>query len=70
MREPDLELDEQPVATGPHVWTPDEDQQLREGVEFGCTIEELADQFEVTVPVVALKLAGMGLAAPSEAEVG
>nr|WP_284287449.1 hypothetical protein [Angustibacter aerolatus] len=30
----------------------------------------LADQFEVTVPVVALKAAGMGLAAPSEAEVG
>ncbi len=49
------------------AWTPEDDTVLREGVQFDCTIEELADQFEVTVPVVAMRLAMLNLAAPSEA---
>ena len=48
-------------------WTGDDDQVLREGVHFGATLEELADQFEAGVPAVAMRLAMLGLAAPSEA---
>ena len=49
------------------AWTSEQDQELREGVHFGCTLEELADQFDAEVAAVAMRLAMLGLAAPSEA---
>ena len=49
------------------AWTAEQDQELREGVHFGCTLEELADQFDAEVAAVAMRLAMLGLAAPSEA---
>ncbi len=47
------------------AWTAEQDQGLREGVHFGCTLEDLADQFDAEVPAVAMRLAMLGLAAPS-----
>ncbi len=52
------------------AWTAEDDTELRQGVHYGCTIEELADQFEVDVPVVAMRLAMLNLAAPSQASRG
>ena len=62
-----------PVSTRTAVvagraWSAVEDEQLREGVQFGCTVEELADQFECAPATVAMRLAMLNLAAPSEAE--
>jgi ATP-dependent DNA helicase DinG len=51
------------------AWSSEEDEQLREGVELGCTVEDLADQFDCEPATVAMRLAMLNLAAPSEAEV-
>jgi ATP-dependent DNA helicase DinG len=47
------------------AWSADDDRELREGVHFGATLEDLADQFDASVPAVAMRLAMLGLAAPS-----
>ena len=52
------------------AWSAVEDQQLREGVEFGCTVEDLADQFDCEPATIAMRLAMLNLAAPSEADAG
>jgi ATP-dependent DNA helicase DinG len=52
------------------AWSAVEDEQLREGVQVGCTVEDLADQFECEPATVAMRLAMLNLAAPSEADVG
>jgi ATP-dependent DNA helicase DinG len=49
-------------------WTGEEDEQLREGVELGLTVEDLADHFDCEVPVVAERLSTMGLSAPCAVE--
>jgi ATP-dependent DNA helicase DinG len=66
----DLEPAPVPLASRTAVvagraWTSEEDVGLREGVHFGCTLEDLADQFDTPVPAVAMRLAMLGLAAPS-----
>lgn len=50
------------------AWSPAEDEQLREGVGVGCTLEDLADQFDCEPAAVAMRLAVLNLSAPSEAE--
>jgi ATP-dependent DNA helicase DinG len=50
------------------AWSAVEDEQLREGVQVGCTVEDLADQFDCAPATVAMRLAMLNLAAPSEAE--
>jgi ATP-dependent DNA helicase DinG len=52
------------------AWSAVEDDQLREGVQFGCTVEDLADQFDCEPATVAMRLAMLNLAAPSEADAG
>jgi ATP-dependent DNA helicase DinG len=42
-------------------WTGEEDTQLRDGVAIGCTLDELADQFEIEPDVVARRLRALGL---------
>jgi ATP-dependent DNA helicase DinG len=64
-----------PVSTRTAVvqgrpWSALEDQQLREGVQFGCTVEDLADQFHCEPATVAMRLAMLNLAAPSAADAG
>ncbi|HET8614022.1 MAG TPA: ATP-dependent DNA helicase [Actinomycetales bacterium] len=57
------------AVTQGRAWSPAEDEQLREGVQVGCTVEDLADQFECEPATVAMRLAMLNLSAPSEAEV-
>jgi ATP-dependent DNA helicase DinG len=52
------------------AWSAVEDGQLREGVEFGCTVEDLADQFDCEPAAIAMRLAMLSLAAPSAADAG
>jgi ATP-dependent DNA helicase DinG len=62
-----------PVSTRTAVvqgraWSTVEDEQLRDGVGVGCTLEDLADQFDCEPATVAMRLAMLNLAAPSAAE--
>jgi ATP-dependent DNA helicase DinG len=71
--QPGVGVSPAPVSTRTAVvagraWSAVEDEQLREGVQFGCTVEELADQFECAPATVAMRLAMLNLAAPSETE--
>jgi ATP-dependent DNA helicase DinG len=50
------------------AWTAEDDQTLREGVDLGCTVEDLADQFECEVDAVLARLAALGMRAPREDE--
>jgi ATP-dependent DNA helicase DinG len=49
-------------------WTAEDDTTLREGVELGCTVEDLADQFDCEVDVVLARLSALRLRAPREDE--
>jgi ATP-dependent DNA helicase DinG len=46
-----------------HAWTAQQDEELRDGVELGCTIEELAEQLDLAAELVAARLTGLGLVA-------
>jgi ATP-dependent DNA helicase DinG len=68
--EPTEPTDPAPVAeaartavTLGHAWTEQQDEELRDGVELGCTLEELAEQLDLGVELVAARLAGLGLVA-------
>ncbi|WP_307812654.1 ATP-dependent DNA helicase [Phycicoccus sp. CSK15P-2] len=65
---------ERPVATPPpppesartavtqgHAWTAQEDEELRDGVGLGLTLEELAESMELAPDVVSARLDGLGL---------
>jgi ATP-dependent DNA helicase DinG len=70
---PDVGANPTPMSTRTAVvagraWSAVEDEQLREGVRVGCTVEDLADQFDCAPATVAMRLAMLNLAAPSEAE--
>ena len=43
------------------AWSTDEDDELREGVELGCTVDELADHLECEPDVVRARLAALDL---------
>jgi ATP-dependent DNA helicase DinG len=43
------------------AWTTEEDEELREGVELGCTLEELADHLECEPDVVLQRLTALDL---------
>ena len=60
--------DEPPVAgsartavTQGHAWTSGQDTELREGVDLGLTLEELADHLELEAGVIAARLSLFGL---------
>ncbi|WP_426566596.1 ATP-dependent DNA helicase [Angustibacter sp. McL0619] len=48
------------------AWTAQDDTTMCEGVELGCTVEDLADQFDCEVEVVEARLDALGLDAPHE----
>ena len=67
--------DERPVAEDPpppessrtavthgHAWTEQEDEELRDGIELGLTLDELAESMELPPDAVSARLAGLGLA--------
>ncbi|SES14286.1 ATP-dependent DNA helicase DinG [Pedococcus cremeus] len=77
---PRPEADARPVAPAPppaaasrtavtqgHSWTADADEELRDGVELGLTLEELAESLELPEDVVAARLRGLGLDASGAA---
>ncbi len=75
--------DPRPVATDPpptdssrtavtqgHAWTPESDEELRDGVELGLSVPELAESLELPPDVVAARLQGLGLEASGAAVLG
>jgi ATP-dependent DNA helicase DinG len=72
--EDDRPADERPVAGDPpvagstrtavtqgHAWTSEQDSELREGVELGLTVDELADHLELDDDVIMARLNLFGL---------
>ncbi|MEO8555798.1 MAG: ATP-dependent DNA helicase, partial [Actinomycetota bacterium] len=60
--------DDPPVArsartavTGGHAWTSEQDTELREAVDLGLTLEELAEHLELEETVIAARLSLFGL---------
>lgn len=49
-----------------HPWTEQDDEELRDGVEMGLTLEELAESLELAEEVVAARLEGLGLEPSAE----
>jgi ATP-dependent DNA helicase DinG len=72
--EDDRPADDRPVAGNPpvagsvrtaitqgHAWTSEQDDELREGVELGLTLDELADHLELEQDVIGARLNLFGL---------
>ena len=55
------------AVTGGHVWTAEADAELREGVDLGLSLDELADHLDVPAEAVAARLSGLGLEASGAA---
>jgi ATP-dependent DNA helicase DinG len=55
------------AVTQGHAWTPESDEELRDGVELGLTLAELAESLELPEDVVAARLTGLGLEADGAA---
>ena len=51
------------AVTQGHSWTAETDEELRDGVELGLSLEELAVSLELPEGVVAARLRGLGLEA-------
>ena len=49
-----------------HPWSDQEDEELRDGVEMGLTVEELAESMEVPEEVIQARLDGLGLTVSTE----
>jgi ATP-dependent DNA helicase DinG len=55
------------AVTGGHAWTAELDDELREGVDLGLSLAELADHLDLPADVVAARLHGLGLKASGAA---
>ena len=51
------------AVTQGHAWSPQEDEELRDGVELGLTADELAESMELPRDIVQARLDGLGLEA-------
>jgi ATP-dependent DNA helicase DinG len=49
------------AVTAGHAWTAEADEELRDGVELGLTVEELSESLELPEAVVEARLRGLGL---------
>jgi ATP-dependent DNA helicase DinG len=49
------------AVTHGHAWTEQEDEELRDGVELGLTLDELVESMELSADVVSARLAGLDL---------
>ena len=58
------------AVTSGHAWTAEADEELRDGVELGLTVDELAESLEVPADVIAARLRGLGLEASGAATLG
>ena len=55
------------AVTQGHAWTAEADEELRDGVELGLSLEELAESLELPQDVIAARLRGLGLEATGAA---
>ena len=53
------------AVTGGQGWTDEQDDELREGVDIGLSVDELADHLDLPAGAVAARLGQLGLAAPA-----
>jgi len=51
------------AVTHGHAWTEQEDEELRDGIELGLTLDELSESMELPVEAVSARLGGLGLEA-------
>ena len=51
------------AVTQGFAWTPESDEELRDGVELGLDVAELAESLELPEDVIAARLKGLGLEA-------
>ncbi|MGB7819560.1 MAG: ATP-dependent DNA helicase, partial [Ornithinibacter sp.] len=51
------------AVTRGHAWTQQEDEELRDGVELGLSLDELSESMELAAEVVSARLSGLGLEA-------
>ncbi|WP_299446886.1 ATP-dependent DNA helicase [uncultured Phycicoccus sp.] len=51
------------AVTQGHAWTVQEDEELRDGVELGLGLDELAESMELPAEIVRARLDGLGLEA-------
>ena len=56
------------AVTQGHAWTPEDDEELRDGVELGLSVGELAESLELPEDVIAARLQGLGLEATGAAK--
>ncbi|MGE9807048.1 ATP-dependent DNA helicase [Janibacter sp. G1551] len=49
------------AVTQGHAWSDQEDEELRDGVELGLGLEELAESMELPTEVIEARLSGLGL---------
>ena len=49
------------AVTGGHAWTQEQDEELREGVEAGIDLPELADHLQLPQDAVSARLDQLGL---------
>ena len=49
------------AVTQGHAWTPEQDTELREGVDLGLTLKELAEHLELEDGVITARLSLLGL---------
>ena len=58
------------AVTHGHPWTVEDDEELRDGVELGLTVTELAESMELAEAVVRARLDGLGLEASDAPTLG
>ena len=49
------------AVTSGHPWTEQDDEELRDGVEMGLSLDELAESLELPEEIIAARLQGLGL---------
>ncbi|GGK67501.1 ATP-dependent DNA helicase [Ornithinimicrobium pekingense] len=53
------------AVTGGHAWTDEQDEELRDGLESGVTVEELATHLELAPDLVTARINQLGLEVPA-----
>ena len=53
------------AVTGGHAWTDEQDEELRDGLEAGVTVEELALHLELAPDLVTARINQLGLEVPA-----
>ena len=52
------------AVTGGHAWTDEQDEELRDGLDAGVAVEELAEHLELAPDLVTARINQLGLEVP------